>query len=99
MQTVAVILEPEMVNVLRPLAQDSLDAFLIELAILELYRRRQISSGKAAELLKMERFEFIRYAARQGIPFFDMSDEELRAEMDRPVRFSCFSQALCQGAR
>jgi predicted HTH domain antitoxin len=83
MQNVAVWLEPEMVSVLRPLAQDSLDAFLKELVVLELYRRRQISSGKAAELLKMERFEFIRYAARQGIPFFDMSDEEMRDELNR----------------
>jgi predicted HTH domain antitoxin len=83
MQNVAITLEPELVNVLRPLAQDSLDEFLKELAILELYRRRQISSGKAAELLKMERFEFVHYAARQGIPFLDMSDEEMRDELRR----------------
>ena len=50
---------------------------LKELSILELYRRKEISSGKAAELLGMERFEFVRYASRLGIPFFDMSKEEL----------------------
>ena len=83
MQTTAITLDPELVSVLRPLAQDSLDAFLKELVVLELYRRHQISSGKAAELLKMERFEFIRYAGRQGIPFFDLSDEELRDELER----------------
>lgn len=83
MQDSLVQLEPEMVSALRPLTQGSLDAFLKELAVLELYRRRQISSGKAAELLKMERFEFVRFAARQGIPFIDLSDDETAAELTR----------------
>ncbi|MFN3763868.1 MAG: UPF0175 family protein, partial [Anaerolineae bacterium] len=44
-------------------------------------RRREISSGKAAGLLGMERFEFVRYAARLGIPFFDMDETELAGEV------------------
>ena len=83
MQNVAVMLEPDIVNVLRPLAHESLDALVKELTILELYRRHQISSGKAAELMKMERFEFVRFAARQGIPFLELSDEEFTAELTR----------------
>ena len=55
---------------------------LKELSILELYRRKEISSGKAAELLGMERFEFVRYASRLGIPFFDMSKEELEKDLE-----------------
>jgi hypothetical protein len=31
----------------------------------------------------MERFDFIKHASRLGIPFFDMTDEEWAAEMDR----------------
>jgi predicted HTH domain antitoxin len=54
-----------------------------EMIVLELYRRGTISSGKAAELLGMERFDFIKHASRLGIPFFDMTDEEWAAEMDR----------------
>ena len=54
--------------------------FARELIVLELYRRGTISSGKAAQLLDMERFEFIRYASRLGIAFFDMTDDEWRAE-------------------
>ena len=50
--------------------------------VLELYRRAVISSGKAAELLDMERFEFVRYASRLGIAFFDMSEDEWEAEAD-----------------
>lgn len=55
---------------------------LRELSILELYRRKEISSGKAAELLGMERFEFVRYASRLGISFFDISKEELERDLE-----------------
>ncbi len=68
------------ISVLRPLADRSLDSFVKELAVLELYRRHLVSGGKAAELLGMERFEFIRYASRLGIPFMDMSPEEMADE-------------------
>lgn len=51
-----------------------------EFIILELYRRAAISSGKAAELLAMSRWEFVRYASRLGIPFFDMTEDEWRNE-------------------
>jgi predicted HTH domain antitoxin len=54
-----------------------------ELIVLELYRRGTISSGKAAQLLDMSRFEFIRHASRLGIPFFDLTDEEWAAEQAR----------------
>ena len=47
---------------------------------LELYRRGVISSGKAAELLSMPRFEFVHYASRLGIAFFDMTEDEWKAE-------------------
>ena len=74
-------LSNEWVNVLRPLSDRALDSFVKELAVLELYRRHLVSSGKAAELLGMERFEFIRYASRLGIAFFDLAPEEMAAEM------------------
>ena len=48
--------------------------------VLELYRRGLLSSGKAAELSNMERFEFVRYASRLGIAFFDMTEDEWKAE-------------------
>ena len=54
-----------------------------ELIVLELYRRGTISSGKAAQLLDMSRFEFIRYASRLGIAFFDLTDDEWNAEQER----------------
>ena len=74
-------IDPELISVLRPLSDQPLHHFAEELIVLELYRRRQISSGKAAELLAMERLAFIQYASRQGIPFFDMSAEEFSDEL------------------
>jgi len=53
-----------------------------ELAVLELYRRRVISSGRAAELLDMGREELIRYASRLGIPYVDLDEVELARELE-----------------
>jgi predicted HTH domain antitoxin len=64
------------------------DEQIRELAVLELYRRRSISSGKAAELLSMEREEFIRYAGRLGIPYVDLDEIELHRELDAASRLS-----------
>jgi predicted HTH domain antitoxin len=59
------------------------DAEIIkEAAVLEFYREGKLSSGKAAEILGMERFEFIRYAGRKGIPFIRISPEELDREVN-----------------
>lgn len=48
--------------------------------VLELYRRGTISSGKAAELLGMQRIDFIKHASRLGIPYIDMTEDEWAAE-------------------
>jgi predicted HTH domain antitoxin len=53
------------------------------LTVLELYRQGKISSGKAAELVGMPRIAFIQHASALGIPFFDMTEEEWRAEVDQ----------------
>jgi len=34
----------------------------------------------------MERFEFVRYASRLDIPFFDMSEEELEKDLEAAKR-------------
>jgi predicted HTH domain antitoxin len=51
-----------------------------EMIVLELYRRGTISSGKAAGLLGMERFDFVQHASRLGIPFYQMTEDEWEAE-------------------
>lgn len=51
-----------------------------EMIVLELYRRGAISSGKAAELLGMERAAFVRHASGLGIPYIDMTGDDWAAE-------------------
>ena len=80
MNTVTVELEDDLVNLfhdVRGRPEEKLKEYLV----LELYRRREISSGKAAEWLGMERFEFIRYASRLGVPYIDLDEQELQEEI------------------
>jgi len=53
-----------------------------ELIVLELYRQGDVSSGRAAELLGMPRRDFIRYASARGIAYFQLSEDELRKEVE-----------------
>jgi len=67
-------LPPELLGLLREIGEPA--AAVKECVVLELYRRGLVSSGKAAELLEMNRMEFIRYSGRLGVPYFRMSAEE-----------------------
>lgn len=61
---------------------------ILEYLILELYRLGEISSGKAAQCLGMERFEFVRFASPQGIPYVDMDMDELIADVEHAGKVS-----------
>ena len=79
MSIIQLVIEDELASVLgndeRPIQQA-----VRELIVLESYRRRAISSGRAAELLGMPRQEFIQHASQHGVPFFEMTAEEWDAE-------------------
>ena len=60
--------------------QQPLEKATREAVVLDLYRRGILSSGKAAELLGMPRFDFVRYASDMGIPYFRTTKEEWDAE-------------------
>jgi predicted HTH domain antitoxin len=79
MKTVELDLEDDLVGLILQLDQP-LHKSIRELIVLELYRQAKISSGKAGQLLDMNRFEFIRYASRLGIPYFDMTKDEWETE-------------------
>lgn len=81
MSMVTVEIDEELMNLFHPL-QGRPEELLREYLIIELYRRHEVSSGKAAELLGMERFEFVRYASRLGIPYLDMDERELATEIE-----------------
>ena len=72
-------LEDELAVLLEQI-QQPLEKAAREVVVLELYRRGIVSSGKAGALLGMQRFDFVRYADKLGIPFFRMNKEEWEAE-------------------
>lgn len=54
---------------------------ILELVALELFRQERISTGKAAELLGISKWEFIQLLAQHDIPYFTESPNELAAEV------------------
>lgn len=58
-----------------------------ELIVLELYREGRLSGGRAAEILRLSREDFIHRAADRGIPYFQFDAEELRREVDASESF------------
>ncbi len=80
MDAVQLKLDARLADYVQQLGQP-LEEAVPELIVLELYRRGHLSSGKAAELLGMERIGFIRYASRLGLPYFDMTESEWEAEV------------------
>ncbi len=58
-----------------------LEAQILELVALELFRQERISTGKGAELLKISKWEFIQLLAQHDIPYFTESADELAAEV------------------
>lgn len=79
MSAVTVQLDEDLVALLYS-SNQSLQHTASELMVLELYRRGTISSGKAAQLLGMERVAFIQHASRLGIAFLDMTEDEWATE-------------------
>ena len=81
MEAVPVELDQDLVALLEELQRPAKEAAR-ELIVLELYRQGEVSSGRAAQLLKMEREEFIRHSSEQGIPYFQLEGEELQRDLD-----------------
>src|SRR5215204_2472393 len=81
MRAVPVELDHDLVALLEELQRPAKQAAR-ELIVLELYRQGEVSSGRAAQLLGMERENFIRHASEQGIPYFQVEGEELKRELE-----------------
>ena len=62
--------------------EEPVERAALKMIVLELYRRGTISSGKAAELLDVPRYDFIQRASALGIPYFNLTPEDLDAEVE-----------------
>ena len=73
-----VVLDDELAGLLE---QDKpLDQAAREALVMDLFRREKISSGKACELLGLERMTFVRRAAELGVPVYLTTEEEWKRE-------------------
>jgi len=81
MEAVPVQLDQDLVELLEELQRPAKESAR-ELIVLELYRQGEVSSGRSAQLLGMRRDEFIRHASERGIPYLQLSGEELRREIE-----------------
>jgi predicted HTH domain antitoxin len=79
MSTFKLDLEDDLVALLHN-SNQSVQSAVRELIVLELYRRGAISSGKAAEILGMTRWDFIHHASYLGIPYLALTEDEWEAE-------------------
>ena len=55
---------------------------LVELAYVELFRQGELSSGWAAEKLGISKDAFRELLSTHDVPYIDMSEEELRREVE-----------------
>jgi hypothetical protein len=61
---------------------EQIERHALEMIVLELYRRHSLSAGRAAMLLGMDKLSFIRWSGSLGIPYIDLTAEELREELE-----------------
>lgn len=71
-------------SVVQLLAQTPQEAALRlkELALIELFRRGEVSSGWAAEQLGISKPDFLDLLFNHDVPYFDLSEEELRQQVE-----------------
>ena len=74
-------LPESVVQLLGPTPQDA-TRLLAELAYVELFRRGEVSSGWAAEKLGISKDEFRELLSSHDVPYIDMTEEELRQEVE-----------------
>jgi predicted HTH domain antitoxin len=78
---VVVDLPEELLKLLGPTPTEAA-ACLKKLALIELFRRGEVSSGYAAKTLGISKSEFIDLLGEHEVPYVDASEEELREQFE-----------------
>jgi predicted HTH domain antitoxin len=60
--------------------EKSLDEAAREALVMDLFRRRKVSTGKACELLGVDRLDFLRRANEHDVPVYLTTEEEWERE-------------------
>lgn len=75
MSRIPVLLDED-VTVLLGESPEEIERSALEMIVLELYRRHEISAGRASEILNLDERAFIRWSGSLGIPYFDTTPED-----------------------
>ena len=71
---------PKQVLLSLGLSRDDATRALKKFLVLQLARDGRISTGKAAELLGLSKYEFVQLMAAEGIAYFNYSSDEISEE-------------------
>ena len=80
MNQVPVMVSEEVIALLG-VSGEELERSVLEELVLGLYRRHDISARRAARLLDMEFMAFLRWSGERGVPYLDLTEEELQQEI------------------
>ena len=73
-------LPEDIIGLLAPTPQEA-SVRLAELALIELFRQGEVSSGWAAAHLGMSKDEFLDLLARHDVPYLDLPEDELSQQV------------------
>ena len=76
---------PDLIIELLGLSPEGLEESLRKMIVLELVRKGRLSSGKAAELLGMNRWEFMDLMTEYNVPMTDLTSEELDEQLENQL--------------
>ncbi|MGH2615224.1 MAG: UPF0175 family protein [Thermomicrobiales bacterium] len=80
MSRIPVMLDEDVTDLLGD-SLEKIERSALEMIVLELYRRHEISAGRAAELLHLDLLTFARWSGSLGVPYFDMTPEQWEQEL------------------
>ena len=83
--TLSLNLPQELIPILEA-NEAELEGRILELIVLELVRQQRISTGKAAELLGISKWEFVSKMGENNIPYFTESSEEFVSQVETVQR-------------
>ena len=75
MSRIPVLLD-EHVTALLGDSPEKIERSALEMIVLELYRRHEMSAGRAAERLHLDLLTFARWSGSLGVPYFDTTPED-----------------------
>jgi predicted HTH domain antitoxin len=86
-RAVTLELPEELLAMLTSSADTDAAVRLSELAVIELFREGQLSTGQAARMLGLTNAAFIDLLGRHEVPYLDDTEDELRRQVEASARY------------